>query len=55
MSRLRRVMYATDFSKASRRAFVTAVELAKANRAELILVHSLTLMPPFLGGEFSDG
>jgi nucleotide-binding universal stress UspA family protein len=52
MSRIRRVMHATDFSKASRPAFAMAVELAKANRAELILIHTLTLTPPFLGGEF---
>jgi nucleotide-binding universal stress UspA family protein len=52
MSRIRRVMHATDFSKASRPAFAKAVELAKANRAALILIHTLTLTPPFLGGEF---
>jgi nucleotide-binding universal stress UspA family protein len=41
---IRRILHASDFSSASRRAFAKAVELAKANRAELIVTH--VLMPP---------
>jgi nucleotide-binding universal stress UspA family protein len=41
MKRLRRILHATDFSSASKRAFETAVDFAKQNRAELILVHVL--------------
>jgi len=41
MSRFRRILHPSDFSRASRRAFEKAVELAKADRAELLLVHVL--------------
>jgi nucleotide-binding universal stress UspA family protein len=46
MSRLRRIMHPTDFSRASTAAFKRAVALAKANRAQLIIVHVMT--PPAL-------
>lgn len=39
MKRIRRILHATDFSRASNRAFETAVDFAKNNRAELLLVH----------------
>jgi nucleotide-binding universal stress UspA family protein len=39
MLRIRRILHATDFSRASNRALETAVDLAKQNRAELLLVH----------------
>ena len=39
-------MHATDFSRASTPAFKWAVELAKANRGQLLLVHVVT--PPTL-------
>ncbi len=52
MARIRTVMVASDFSSASRAAFVSAVELAKANRARLLVMHALTLVPPMLGGEY---
>ncbi len=52
MTRLRRIMHASDFSPASRAAFAKAVDLAKANRAELIVVHALTLAPPFMEGVY---
>jgi nucleotide-binding universal stress UspA family protein len=44
MGKIRRVLHASDFSRASRAAFAKAVDMAKANRAELILVHVWT--PP---------
>ena len=52
MAKIRKVMMASDFSPASRAAFVRAVELAKANRATLLLMHAVTLPPPTLGGEY---
>jgi universal stress protein A len=52
MARIRTVMVASDFSPASRAAFARAVELAKANRARLLVMHALTLVPPMLGGEY---
>ena len=52
MARIRKVMMASDFSSASRAAFARAVELAKANRASLVVMHAVTLPPPTLGGEY---
>lgn len=47
MASFRRILHATDFSGPSRRAFVTALGLAKANRAELTIAHVLVpTMPP---------
>jgi len=48
MSRIRRIMHPTDFSKASAAAYKRAVELAKGNRAELLLVHVLTPAIPMV-------
>ena len=39
MSRIRRILHPTDFSRASSAAFKRAVEMAKGNRAELVLLH----------------
>ena len=49
MSRLRVVLHPSDFSRASGAAFAKAVDLAKANRAELLLVHVLSPVVPFVG------
>jgi nucleotide-binding universal stress UspA family protein len=49
MSRIRRVMHASDFSPASRAAFAEAVEMAETNRAELVVVHVLTPVMPVAG------
>lgn len=43
---IRRILHASDFSSASRPAFAKALELAKANRAELIVTHVLGLTMP---------
>ena len=45
----RRIMHPTDFSAASLAAFVKAVEMAKANRAELTIVHVLSPVMPVPG------
>ena len=42
MNRIRRILHATDFSPASRAAFARAVQMAKANRAELLRVHVMS-------------
>jgi len=52
MAKIRKVMVASDFSSASRGAFARAVELAKANRATLLVTHAVTFPPPTLGGEY---
>jgi len=49
MSRIRRILHPSDFSRASGAAFAKAVELAKANRAELLLMHVMTPIDPTAG------
>ena len=49
MGKIRRLMHPTDFSKASGAAFARAVEMARADRAELLLAHVLTSAIPMLG------
>jgi nucleotide-binding universal stress UspA family protein len=49
MSRIRRILHPTDFSRASSAAFKRAVDMAKANRAELLLVHVMTPAIPMMG------
>jgi nucleotide-binding universal stress UspA family protein len=46
MTRYRRILHASDFSPASRRAFDEALRLAKANDAELMLVHIVEAVHP---------
>lgn len=41
MKRIRRILHATDFSGASKRALETAVDFAKQNKAELFVAHVL--------------
>jgi len=49
MSRIRRILHPSDFSRASAKAFAKAVEMAKANRAELLVVHVLAPAVPLVG------
>jgi nucleotide-binding universal stress UspA family protein len=49
MKRIRRILHPSDFSTASRAAFAKAVEMAKANRAELMVVHVLSPVIPMVG------
>ena len=49
MGKIRRLMHPTDFSKASGAAFARAVEMARADRAELLLAHVLTPAIPMVG------
>ena len=49
MKRARRILHATDFSRASRPAFARALALAKQDRARLCLLHVLVPPSPFLG------
>ena len=48
MSRVRRILHPTDFSTASSAAYKRAVDLAKGNRAELLLVHVLIPAIPMM-------
>jgi nucleotide-binding universal stress UspA family protein len=52
MPRFRRILHPTDFSPASRRAFATALALARADRAALTIVHVLSLVGPLVGDAY---
>jgi nucleotide-binding universal stress UspA family protein len=49
MRRIRRILFASDFSSASRPAFAKALEMARALRAELVLTHAFAMMLPVDG------
>lgn len=53
MKNIKKILYATDYSKASARAFDEAVKLAKQNRAELLVVHVVEPTPYVAGEEFA--
>jgi nucleotide-binding universal stress UspA family protein len=48
---IRRILYATDYSKASARALDEAVSLAKQNDAELLVVHVIEPVAPYVTGD----
>lgn len=54
MKRLRRILHATDFSAASKRAFDMAVEFAKQNKSELLLVHVLVPHVAYPADTYAD-
>jgi nucleotide-binding universal stress UspA family protein len=49
MPPIRRILYAADFSPASRPAFARAIEFAKLARAELTVVHVVNPAIPYVG------
>src|SRR5215510_9289473 len=49
MSRFRRILHPTDFSRASTAAFNRAITMAKKDRSELVLVHVLAPPMPLAG------
>ena len=51
MTRIRRIVHPSDFSKASGAAFAKAIELAHANGAELLVVHVLAPAMPMMGAD----
>ena len=52
---IRRILHATDFSKASARALDEAVNLAKQNHAELLVVHVIEPVGQYAAGEDFGG
>ena len=46
MAGLRRILFASDFSKESGKAFATAVKMAKTNRATLTVLHVIAPLMP---------
>ena len=55
MARMRRILFASDFSKASAKAFTTAVELAKATHADLTILHVLVPFTPVVPEQYIGG
>jgi nucleotide-binding universal stress UspA family protein len=49
---MRRILFASDFSKASRRAFATAVKTAKSSGAALSIVHVLAPFIPIAPDQY---
>lgn len=54
MKRIRHVLYASDFSGASRRAFTTAVAMAKSLDAKLTIVHVIAPLIPTVPEQYID-
>ncbi len=52
MAHFRRIVCASDFSRASSRAFVTAVAMAKAHRARLTLLHVIEPVMPIIPEQY---
>ena len=52
MPRVRRILFASDFSKASGKAFTTALTLAKANRATLTILHVIVPFMPIVPEQY---
>jgi len=48
---IRRILHPSDFSPASGAAFKKAIEMAKAGRAELMVVHVVSPVVPMAAGE----
>lgn len=54
MKRVRRVLHATDFSSASRRAFSSALAIAKSLNAKLTVVYVLSPLVPLVPDQYVD-
>lgn len=52
MARFRRILFASDFSKASGQAFATALTMAKANRATLTILHVVVPFTPIVPEQY---
>ncbi len=50
-----KILYATDYSKASARALDEAIALAKQNAAELLVLHVIDPVPPYVAGDDIGG
>jgi universal stress protein E len=54
MAGFRRILVASDFSRASRKAFSTALALAKAHRATLTILHVFVPITPIVPEQYFD-
>ena len=48
MTRIRRILCASDFSSTSRKALTAAIDMAKTNRARLTIVYAYVPMTPLV-------
>jgi nucleotide-binding universal stress UspA family protein len=55
LKNIKKILYATDYSKASARALDEAVNLAKQNKAELWVVHVIEALATYVSGEDFGG
>jgi universal stress protein A len=49
---MRRILFASDFSKASGKAFTTAMTMAKANQATLTILHVIVPFVPIIPEQY---
>ena len=54
MTRIRRILCALDFSKTSGKAMISAIDLAKANRARLTIVHAHVPIVPLVPEQYLE-
>jgi nucleotide-binding universal stress UspA family protein len=54
MTRIRRILVATDFSKTSAKAVTGAIDLAKANRAKLVILHAYVPFVPLVPEQYLE-
>ena len=54
MTRARRILFASDFSRGSRTACAAAISMAKANRARLTILFAYMPIVPLVPGHYID-
>jgi len=54
MTRIRRILVATDFSKTSAKALAGAIDLAKAQRAKLTILHAYVPLVPLVPEQYIE-
>ena len=54
MTRIRRILCASDFSKTSGKALISAIDLAKANRARLTILHAHVPFVPLVPEQYIE-
>ena len=54
MTRIRRILCASDFSKTSGKALISAIDLAKANRARLTILHAHVPIVPLVPEQYLE-
>jgi nucleotide-binding universal stress UspA family protein len=54
MTRIRRILCASDFSNTSGKALMSAIDLAKANRARLTIVHAHVPIVPMVPEQYLE-